>query len=101
MDDDRLRRLFAARRTKGLDGTPSFGSVVHRPGPRRTLRPLVVAAASACLLLVVALWPRDAPAPASALVSAGELMAWQAPTDVLLDFDLGTDPVLEEGRTTP
>lgn len=93
MDDERLRRLFVDRQSLREDGTPTFGAVLHRHSPRRRLRPLALATATAiAVIAAVTLWPRDH-APH---LSAAELMAWQAPTDALLDFDLGTAPVLEK-----
>ncbi len=95
MDDTDLRQRFAERRATASGAEPSFDAVLRRQkSPRPVRRLALVTVATASVILAVTLWQHDR----TTQVSASELMAWQASTDALLDFEVSTPAVPEEGE---
>lgn len=86
-----LERAFAALRAEDRRSAPDFERLLARQpagaGSRRSARRLRLAAAAATVLVLAvgaALW-WTRPAGDEMPVDTGPLIAWRAPTDVLLD----------------
>ncbi len=86
MDDEQLRREFAALREWDRFRAPRFETVrARRTGPSRLRRRVLVGAAATVVLVVISLRVAHHPLPA---VTLAEIVHWQPETDVLLNSPL-------------
>jgi ferric-dicitrate binding protein FerR (iron transport regulator) len=109
MDDNELRRQFAELRDADKEHAPAFVQIYGRararvserrmPRPRRTprVRPLVLAAAAAGVIVALSLAYGRSTTPST---TAPAIANWRAPTDVLLQTPgselLGVMPALSK-----
>jgi len=89
-DDRDLRDRFVRLRRHDAGRTPAFRAVLERSSRPRV--PLALAAAGLAAVVLAALllarWPRTAPAHDVALAQARALSSWTAPTDGLLELSV-------------
>jgi hypothetical protein len=84
MNDETLKALYAHRHER-RPSPPALDALLGRGRTRRRIRPMVLVTAAAAAILAVAggMVLQDSQPDPVAL--AEEMMAWRAPTDVLLD----------------
>jgi hypothetical protein len=100
MDDDAMKELYAAMRAR-RPAAPNLDALLGRRPRGRRIRPSLVAVTGGVVLAAVAtaIVLRDGrPDP---VVLAEEIMAWRAPTDVLLDPALMPALPPDDGGDTP
>jgi hypothetical protein len=87
MDENELRRRFAQLREADRERAPSFAQTYGRGHARRSrratrhVRPLMIAAAAA--VVIVAVWMENARSFSPSAVTPA-IATWRAPTDILL-----------------
>lgn len=110
-DEDRdLREAYSALREEDRRHTPDLERLLTRPLPRRRTvpapwKPILAAAVVLALVAAAALWWLPPPEGVEGDPTAGALLAWRAPTDVLLETPgrslLGEVPALGGGGFLP